>query len=134
MRNNKQQESMFVLGVQGFIPNPKFIKPADPFIEHKSRVNAHKHEAFLRHINSQAGKSQTQIVFDIFKAHPEGLTDKEVYQIVNIFPSTVSARRNDINNDKDGDFNIWIFKTVLNPDGSAKIRDKGIVHRLERII
>jgi hypothetical protein len=125
---------MFILSVSGFVPNPKFIKPADPLIEHKSRINAEKRKSLLRHITSQAGKSQTRIVFDIFRAHPEGLTDKEVYQIVGIFPSTVSARRNDIDNAKEGEFNIWIFKTVLNPDGLAKIRDGGRVHRLERII
>ena len=133
-KNNLQQESMFILGVQGFISNPEFIKPADPLIEHKSRINAEKRESLLRHINSQAGKKQVQIVFDIFKAHPEGLTDKEVYQIVGIHTNTISARRNEIHNAKDGEFNIWIFKTVLNPDGTAKIRAGGRVHRLERII
>jgi len=130
MRNpNINQESFFILSTSGYIP--KTEKVADPFDNQKSRINAHKAESYLKHLESERGKSQMAIVFDIFRAHPEGITDKEIYQITGIFPSTVSARRNDINNSTDPAYNIYKIAPVRDKDGKPLKRNGGLINCLK---
>jgi hypothetical protein len=68
-------------------------------------------------------------VFELHKSHPEGLTDREVFELTGIPINLVSARRDDIEKDR-----LWYagykFMIAKNPDGTDKIRRKGKVRIL----
>jgi len=108
----------------------------DPYSHQKTRINEHKFQVMTKHKNSKGGLIQLEMVYNLFKENPSGLTDKEISLLIEsnenirVNPSTVSARRNDILNGKiDG----YTIKDVINPiTGKPLIRSKGIVHKLER--
>jgi len=101
----------------------------DPYSHQKSRVNQHKHEVYLEHLDSERHKTQMKQVFELHKSHPEGLTDREVFELTGIPINLVSARRDDIEKDRLW-YSIYSFEIVKNPDGKNKIRNKGNVRRL----
>jgi len=65
----------------------------------------------------------------LHKSHPEGLTDREVFELTGIPINLVSARRDDIEKDRLW-YSIYSFEIVKNPDGKNKLRNKGNVRRL----
>jgi len=107
----------------------KTYKSIDPYGHQKSRINQHKSEVYLEHLESKRHETQMKQIVDLHRKYPEGLTDREVLELTGIPINIVSARRKDIDNDK-----LWFagyrFIIAKNPNGKDKIRCKGKVRIL----
>jgi hypothetical protein len=108
------------------------LEVKDPYYHQGSRINAHKRETLDKHMNSENGKRQLERVFDFYLGNPTGLTDREISDLYEFThdtrcnPSTVSARRHDI---EDGRVEGFTIQPLI-VDGEPFKRNGGIVHCL----
>ena len=100
--------------------------PTDPYSHQKTRTNADKAETQAQNEDSGNAEKQREIVKETYQNHPDGLTDKEIWKLTAIFPSTVSARRNDFIDGKVKGFTV--VPIIVN--GKPLKRDGGKVNKL----